>query len=171
MENRPNLSMYTGIWSTTEPAEENRYNKIPDGVYKAQIAKAEIRESRDRKSHYIAWDLNVAINNTTTVLIMKANFMSNEVQQSYLKRDIAALEYDVEKIRRDANLLYVVLPYFEGAVVEFEQITKQNDNDPNKPFVNHYFKRLIKPSGKPEPELPEVDDHGFMETEDDDLPF
>lgn len=167
MEQRVTVSHLNAAYRKAEIADG--YASIPDGIYKALIKRASIRRAQSG-TIYIAWELDVALSLEETVTIQKTTYLSEKAFPMF-KRDLKAVDVDPD-IVEPFERIYDVLEFLSGAVVEFEQRTRPNENDPSRPYVNQNFQRLIRESGKTLPvyEAPPVDE-GFKQVDDDDLPF
>lgn len=164
MSNRLSLSHLNSAYQTAEAAAT--FATIPDGIYKGKITEAIVDRVQSTGNMVVKWRLLVAINKEKTTSITKINFLS-EKGMPILKRDLAAIEID-PSILDPFDRLHDVLEYATGAAVEFKQTTKPNQNNPDNPYVNQDFMRLIKASGKPFPSFePKTNEDGFEEVDDD----
>lgn len=160
------LSFYEADWEAAETAEELKYVSIPDGTYAAKIESAEIREPQGGGRPYVGWGLQVALPDKEVVSIYKTNHLSDKAMPM-LKRDLKVLGIE-PGIISPLNRLYAVLEFCIDSVVEFTQKSRENPNNAQRPYVNHNFTKLIRPSGKT---LKFEETAGMTKIHDDDLPF
>lgn len=151
------MGNYSYLKNQFANAETNQtFDDFPVGIHTVRIVEARVVDGRN--GQFVSWLIRGKVGED--ILTARFSNFLNEKGLGYLKSNVYALLGE-DKQKFDIELLDEWLNYFTGAVASIN--VKQNGG-----YLNYYFRETVKPSGAA---MPEASAGGFVEVNDDDLPF